>query len=170
MSLFFASFAVAGSDGTGFAPGPDAETDAGLEVVMDIEERLARELTDAIERLRQLGWTTVLEEAIVGGDDGGVGADGMDEIQLSIDREIGFATRSLLVERANRLANALDRVRDGRYGICDLCGETIAPARLEALPEVTTCVRCQDRLERADAQNRRPGPGQAAFGEADGAE
>jgi RNA polymerase-binding transcription factor DksA len=28
------------------------------------------------------------------------------------------------------------------------CEEPIAPARLRALPEVLTCVRCQDRIER----------------------
>jgi len=32
--------------------------------------------------------------------------------------------------------------------VCEECGEAIAPARLRAMPEVTTCVRCQDRLER----------------------
>jgi RNA polymerase-binding transcription factor DksA len=61
---------------------------------------------------------------------------------------MNFATRSLLVERANRLAEALERLRGGDYGTCQECGEAIAPARLKAMPEVTTCVRCQDRLEK----------------------
>jgi len=52
------------------------------------------------------------------------------------------------VERANKLAEALERLRGGEYGVCEECGEAIAPARLRAMPEVTTCVRCQDRLER----------------------
>jgi RNA polymerase-binding transcription factor len=39
-------------------------------------------------------------------------------------------------------------LRGGEYGICQECEERIAPARLRAMPEVTTCVRCQDRLER----------------------
>jgi DnaK suppressor protein len=52
------------------------------------------------------------------------------------------------VERVNRLSAALDRLRDGDYGICVECEEPISPARLRALPEVTTCVRCQDRIER----------------------
>ena len=37
---------------------------------------------------------------------------------------------------------ASDRLRDGDYGICENCGEPIAFARLEALPNVRTCVRC----------------------------
>jgi DnaK suppressor protein len=73
----------------------------------------------------------------------------VDVIRLNQDREMSFATRSLLVERANKLAEALDRLRGGEYGLCEECEEPIAPARLRALPEVTTCVRCQDRLERS---------------------
>jgi len=53
------------------------------------------------------------------------------------------------VERANRLAEALERLREGEYGTCEKCLEPIAPVRLKAMPEVTTCVLCQDRLERA---------------------
>ena len=75
-------------------------------------------------------------------------ADEVDVIQVNEDREMSFATRSLLVERANRLAEALERLRDGEYGVCQECEEAIAPARLKAMPEVMTCVRCQDRLER----------------------
>jgi DnaK suppressor protein len=75
-------------------------------------------------------------------------ADEVDVIQVNEDREMNFATRSLLVERANRLAEALERLRGGDYGTCQECGEAIAPARLKAMPEVTTCVRCQDRLEK----------------------
>jgi DnaK suppressor protein len=58
-----------------------------------------------------------------------------------------LATRSRLRQKAQRLAGALERLRDGRYGVCDECEGPIAPARLAALPEVTTCVVCQSRLE-----------------------
>ena len=63
-------------------------------------------------------------------------ADEVDEIQANERREIGFATRELLVERVNRLAAALDRLDDGEYGVCVECGEAIAPARLRVMPEV----------------------------------
>jgi len=46
------------------------------------------------------------------------------------------------------LTNALERLRDGEYGTCVECGEPIAAVRIRALPEVQTCVRCQDRIER----------------------
>ncbi len=110
-----------------------------------IKERLEQDLVTAVARLRQMDGAVALEELpgpiAVDGDD-------FDEVQESVRREIGFATRELLVGRVYRLQAALERLRDGEYGTCVECGEPIAPARLLALPEVQTCVRCQDRLER----------------------
>ncbi len=37
---------------------------------------------------------------------------------------------------------ALARVRTGRYGVCDRCGQDIPAARLEARPTARTCVGC----------------------------
>jgi DnaK suppressor protein len=114
----------------------------------EIRKRLESELNRTVSRIRHMGGAVAFEEL-----PGAVGAnsplaDEVDVIQINEDREISFATRSLLVERANKLAEALERLRDGEYGVCEECGEPIAPARLRAMPEVTTCVRCQDNLER----------------------
>jgi DnaK suppressor protein len=110
-----------------------------------IKERLEQDLLSVVERLRQVDGAVALEETpgpiAVDGDD-------FDEIQETVRREIGFATRELLVERVYRLQAALERLRHGEYGICVECGEAIAAARIRALPEVQTCIRCQDRLER----------------------
>jgi len=111
-----------------------------------IKERLEQDLRAVISRLRQMDGAVALEDlpGPITSSDG----DDVDGIQESVRREIGYATRELLVERARRLQAALDRLQEGEYGTCVECGETIAPARLRALPEVQTCVRCQDRIER----------------------
>jgi RNA polymerase-binding transcription factor DksA len=74
---------------------------------------------------------------------------------LPPEREIGWTTREIQVARVNRLTDALDRVREGAYGVCIECDEPLAAARLEALPEVETCVSCQSRIERLDRQVER---------------
>ena len=114
----------------------------------DVKKKLEAELNRTVERIRHMGGpaTSVLTMNALG--DTSQLADEVDVIQVNEDREMSFATRSLLVERANRLAEALERLRDGEYGVCQECDEAIAPARLKAMPEVMTCVRCQDRLER----------------------
>ncbi len=127
--------------------GPWAVAQEG-ETMEEIRQRLESELNQTMDRIRQLGGAVVFEEfpGVIG--DNTPLADEVDVIRLNEDREMSFTTRSLLVERANKLAEALERLRGGEYGLCVDCGEAIAPARLRAMPEVTTCVRCQDRLER----------------------
>ena len=111
-----------------------------------IRKRLEQELLSATARLRQMGGTESLEDLRPVADTGF--ADEVDGIQVNESREIGYATRELLVERVNKLSSALDRLDGGDYGTCVECGEAIAPARLRVMPEVETCVRCQENLER----------------------
>jgi RNA polymerase-binding transcription factor len=118
----------------------------------DIKKKLEAELTRTAERIRQMGGSSTSVNKMNALGDTSQLADEVDVIQINEDREMNFATRSLLVQRANRLAEALERLRDGEYGICQECEEAIAPARLMAMPEVMTCVRCQDRLERTSRQ------------------
>jgi len=114
----------------------------------DIRRELEQELKHTVDRLKGLGGAIAFEDDPGDREDEGQGEAAGDAGRISEDREMTFAVRGLLVERANRLAEALDRVRSGDYGVCEVCGEPIAPARLRAIPEVTTCVACQDAEER----------------------
>ncbi len=51
------------------------------------------------------------------------------------------AARSLTATLAD-IDRALGRIAEGTYGFCEVCGEEIPEARLEALPASTRCVRC----------------------------
>ncbi len=42
---------------------------------------------------------------------------------------------------------AIRRLDAGNYGLCEVCGQPIDPARLETLPYAVRCVSCQSRLE-----------------------
>ena len=43
------------------------------------------------------------------------------------------------------LDKALARVEDGSYGVCEVCGQDIAPERLAARPAATRCITCASR-------------------------
>lgn len=48
-----------------------------------------------------------------------------------------------------QLTDALERVAAGTYGLCGRCGEPIAPARLEVLPQASACIECQSLVDAA---------------------
>jgi DnaK suppressor protein len=120
----------------------------------DVGTRIGRDLDIARSRLRQLGGAvTVVERPGTIGENSAF-ADEVDQVQVDASRDVGLATRDMLLERVHRLSAALDRLSEGEYGVCVECAEPIAPARLEAVPEVQTCVRCQAGLERLGRTDR----------------
>lgn len=46
-----------------------------------------------------------------------------------------------------RVEEALQRIDEGSYGKCELCGNDIGKARLEALPYTRMCIECAEKEE-----------------------
>ncbi len=56
------------------------------------------------------------------------------------------------------IENALERMQEGSYGQCEVCGGRIPVARLQALPYATMCIGCQREIERTgEAGGQRAG-------------
>ena len=81
------------------------------------------------------------------GDDYGVKNHSADDGQEVFLRERNLALQATSAERIRDIDNALQRMDDGTYGICENCGKPIPPERLEALPFATRDVACQALLE-----------------------
>lgn len=45
--------------------------------------------------------------------------------------------------RLKNINLALEKIKTGKYGICEKCGKEISEKRLKAFPEARTCVKCQ---------------------------
>ena len=72
----------------------------------EVKKRLESELSRTVERLRQMGGPILSVDVMSRVGDTQL-ADEVDVIQVNEDREMNFATRSLLVERANRRLAAI---------------------------------------------------------------
>lgn len=46
-----------------------------------------------------------------------------------------------------KVKHAIERIDDGEYGFCEICGEAIGKDRLEVLPFANLCVKCAEKLE-----------------------
>jgi DnaK suppressor protein len=75
-------------------------------------------------------------------------ADPFDQIQASVERDLLVGLLNREAKLRDDLRHAFDLMQDGTYGLCEDCGETIAPARLRAIPWARCCVQCQESRDR----------------------
>lgn len=100
-----------------------------------IRDRLRKELLTLLERNHKIAASLRRERNPLGADwEDNAAVLGNDEVLDALDAE-GRA-------RARQLRAALDRIEAGTYGICVQCHGPIPAGRLEALPEITTCIEC----------------------------
>ena len=88
---------------------------------------------------------TSLVDTKESGDDVDIASDTIDRALLNC---LGEADQ----RRLQMIDRALDRMRQGTYGLCLLCGKTIPEERLEVIPYAALCVACQSAEERKNRQ------------------
>lgn len=84
--------------------------------------------------------------------------EGMDAYDLASeerDRDIHLILSDRDRQKLQHIDEALARIADGSYGICEECELDIAEERLKALPFTHLCVTCQADLEKEVRQTRR---------------
>jgi RNA polymerase-binding protein DksA len=64
------------------------------------------------------------------------------------DREFSMSLASNERKFIYELDDALKRIEDGIFGICEDCKGLIAKSRLKAVPSARLCVRCQEKKEK----------------------
>jgi DnaK suppressor protein len=67
--------------------------------------------------------------------------------QLDLDEDIDYTLLNMQIERLREVEDALDRLEEGIYGVCEDCGASINLERLKVLPFTTCCVQCQEKRE-----------------------
>jgi len=66
-----------------------------------------------------------------------------EEAAESFELEKRLALEKRIREQLAEVEHALQKFEDGTYGQCDDCGQSIDPARLEALPQASLCLNCK---------------------------
>ncbi len=67
------------------------------------------------------------------------------------DRDLALSMLSSEQDAVYEIESALDRIRNGTYGLCELTGKPIEPARLEAVPWTRFSAAAEKQLEREGA-------------------
>lgn len=70
-----------------------------------------------------------------------------DQSLMDLDRELGISLMEMRNKRRQLIDEALARLEDSTYGLCDECGVEINEKRLAAVPFAKSCVACQSKQE-----------------------
>jgi RNA polymerase-binding protein DksA len=64
------------------------------------------------------------------------------------DREFSLGLASNDREALYELDDALKKIDEGSFGICEACKSLISKNRLKAVPDARLCVKCQEKKEK----------------------
>ena len=109
-------------------------------------------LKQASEMLEEMKRQLMREmQSRVKGETEGIKDDGRDTYDLASDerdREINFILNDREREKLVAIDDALQRIPDKTYGICESCEGEIQLGRLKILPFTRLCVKCQEENEK----------------------
>jgi len=78
-----------------------------------------------------------------------------DQASSERDRELGLLLGDREREKLRNIDEALLKIEEGEYGICEECEEEIPIGRLKVMPFAHYCVKCKADIEKQQAQTKR---------------
>jgi len=78
--------------------------------------------------------------------------DVTDRASQESDRNFELRIRDRERKLAKKLREALQRIDEGTFGICEVCGKNISEKRLMARPITTLCIACKTKQEEQEKQ------------------
>ena len=78
-----------------------------------------------------------------------------DQATAEMDRNFMLRLKGRERKLLKKIDDAIERIEQGIFGICDKCGQEIAIRRLEARPVTTMCIECKT-LQEEEEKLRKP--------------
>lgn len=107
-------------------------------IILEIKKKLLNQkknlLEEAMAALNELPEQTVFPDL-------------GDQASAEINRNFMLRLRGREHKLLKKIEDALERIDQGKFGICDKCGQEIDIRRLEARPVTTMCIECKTLQE-----------------------
>jgi len=112
---------------------------------------LSKERTEYFRQMLTAKLDELLEEAnktVTGMTDAGENfPDPTDRAALESNRNFELRIRDRERKLIGKIKEALGRIEQGNFGVCESCGDDISEERLEARPVTTLCIECKKMQE-----------------------
>jgi len=115
-------------------PLPVDENAATRKLLLDMREKLISEISG-----------TRIPESLTASTEIG---DLVDQAGDERDRELSLLLTDRDKEKLFAINEALEKLKEGTYGICEDCGDKVGQGRLKVMPLAKYCVNCQSRIEK----------------------
>src|SRR3990170_8814673 len=76
-----------------------------------------------------------------------------------LDRALSESNSTIELRKRDRerkliqkIQKAIQKMEDGTYGVCEICGEEISEERLKVRPEASLCIKCKEEQEKIEKQ------------------
>jgi DnaK suppressor protein len=77
----------------------------------------------------------------------GQAPDFTDQATFESDMDLNIHMKERDSKLIFKIKDALERIKDGTFGFCEVCGEKISDERLKARPVTTVCIDCKKKQE-----------------------
>ncbi|HEY2343418.1 MAG TPA: TraR/DksA C4-type zinc finger protein [Chthoniobacteraceae bacterium] len=142
----------------------EAEADAKLSPFLRKQkERLLQLRDNILDSMNGVAKDTLRSRA-EGSEASAFGMHQADAGSDAYDRDFALSLLSQEQDALYEIEEALKRVEQGAYGVCEMSGKPIAHARLEAIPFARYTVECQAQIERQTKAQRSRTPVTSLFG------
>jgi len=112
-----------------------------IKLSKDFIEFCKKKLIEKLNELKNFSFKNEINATLEVGDE--IDLAGHD-IGKEIFHELSDAQKNLL----ELISSALEKIGNNTYGICEKCGELISKKRLEVLPWVRYCIKCQTNVDK----------------------
>jgi DnaK suppressor protein len=126
-----------------------AEAKLTKKEIDDLRDRLVEERTELHVQLSTIEEDSFAQTQSDLSGDVGLDDESADAGTATFEREKDLSIEQNVRDLLAKIERALQRIEDGRFGVCDRCGKPIEKARVKALPYVDLCIKD------AQAQSRR---------------
>lgn len=117
--------------------------------LVEFKKLILKRKEEIIDGIRHISQDTLKKsQRDASGDISGYTYHMADVATDTYDREFSLGLASNERELLYELDEALKRIEEGAYGVCEECKSLITKTRLKAVPSARLCVKCQEKKER----------------------
>lgn len=114
-----------------------------------IRERLLEHQKELADELAELEETALsVSQSELSGEVAYDAEDYADAGSFTFEREKDLSIANNVQDLLDKIKRSLEKIEEGTYGICEVCGNPIESARLKALPHALLCMRDKAAEER----------------------